>query len=202
MNEPKRHHSVPEMLQRRFADGSGKLWFFDKDRPELGVRETSANSLFVRNRQYTLKESDGSRDWSLETRYSELESEMHVLLDKIVPAVMRGEYPSRTPADRKLMFRYVYEQWRRAQVPELYDKLISDDDFATMHQATVAEFELKYPHRPITDEQRSKFADPAYLKNERQRARVASLLKPSSSALETFPIRDCTSSGPLKNVVS
>jgi hypothetical protein len=181
MNEPKRHHSVPEMLQKRFADGRGMLWFFDKDRPELGVRDTSASSLFVRNRQYTLKESDGSRDWSLETRYSELEGEMHVLIDKVVPAVMRGEYPGLAPSERELLYRYIYEQWRR--VPELYDKLISDEAFSTMHKATVAEYEKKYPNRAVTAELRSKFADPAYLKAERQRARVLSLSKPSSTAL-------------------
>jgi hypothetical protein len=181
MNEPKRHHSVPEMLQRRFADGCGRLWFFDKDRPELGIRDTSASSLFVRNRQYTLKQSDGSRDWSLETIYSELEGEMHVLIDKVVPAVMRSGYPGLAPLERELLYRYIYEQWRR--VPEVYDKLISDEAFATMHQATVAEYEKKYPHRPVTEEQRNKFADPGYLKAERQRARVLSLSRPSSTAL-------------------
>ncbi len=157
------------------------LWFFDKDRPELGVRDTSASSLFVRNRQYTLKESDGSRDWSLETRYSELEGEMHVLINKVVPAVMRGEYPDLAHSERELLYQYIYEQWRR--VPELYDKLISDEAFATMHKATVAEYEKKYPNRPVTAELRSKFADTGYLKAERQRARVLSLSKPSSTAL-------------------
>src|SRR5947208_9370887 len=127
MNEPKRHHSVPEMLQKRFADERGMLWFFDKCRPELGVRETSASSLFVRNRQYTLMKDDGTRDWSLETRYSELEGEMNILISKIVPNVGASIYPNLSPDERTLLNRYVYEQWRR--VPEIYDRMISDDQF-------------------------------------------------------------------------
>jgi Protein of unknown function (DUF4238) len=180
MNEPKRHHSVPEMLQKRFADERGMLWFFDKSRPELGVRETSASSLFVRNRQYTLTKDDGTRDWSLETRYSELEGEMNILIGKIVPNVGASVYPNLSPDERTLLNRYVYEQWRR--VPEIYDRMISDDQFQEMHQETVAEFERLY--RPLTSAERAKFAQPAYLRSERKRARVSSLSKPSSSALE------------------
>jgi Protein of unknown function (DUF4238) len=180
MNEPKRHHSVPEMLQKRFADERGMLWFFDKSRPELGVRETSASSLFVRNRQYTLTKDDGTRDWSLETRYSELEGGMNILIGKIVPNVGASVYPNLSPDERTLLNRYVYEQWRR--VPEIYDRMISDDQFQEMHQETVAEFERLY--RPLTSAERAKFAQPAYLRSERKRARVSSLSKPSSSALE------------------
>jgi hypothetical protein len=180
MNEPKRQHSVPEMLQQRFADGRGMLWFFDKDRPELGVRDTSASSLFVRNRQYTLTNDDGTRDWSLETRYSHLEGDMNVLINKIVPRVCASDYPRLTSTERTLLDRYVYEQWRR--VPEVYERMISDDQFKLMHQETVAEFEHRY--RPITPFERAKFAHPDYLRSERKRARVVSLSKPSSSALE------------------
>lgn len=171
MNEPKRHHSVPEMLQRRFADSRGMLWYFDKERPDQGVKDTHANNLFVRNRQYTLKRRDGTRDWSLETHYSNLESYMKLLIDKIVPSILSGIYPSVTPNERALLDIYVYEQWRR--VPELYDGLISDDDFSVMLHDSIAQYENKY--RPLTPDERERLTTPEYLKAEKQRARVLAL---------------------------
>ncbi len=182
MNEPKRHHSVPEMLQRRFTDERGMLWFFDNDRPDRGVRDTSPNSLFVRGGQYTLKNSDGTRDWSLETRYSKLEGFMNLLIEKIVPQVLSGKYPNLSPNERDLLNLYVYEQWRR--VPELYQRMISDDEFAAMLQEAIDQYEQKF--RALTPEEKEKFASPAYLKAERQRARVLSLSRTSGTALDVL----------------
>jgi hypothetical protein len=116
----------------------------------------------------------------LETRYSELEGEMNILIGKIVPNVGASVYPNLSSDERTLLNRYVCEQWRR--VPEIYDRMISDDQFQEMHQETVAEFERLY--RPLTSAERAKFAQPDYLRSERKRARVSSLSKPSSSALE------------------
>ena len=177
-NEPKRQHSIPEMLQRRFANAHGKLWFFDKQRASLGVQATSPDNLFVRKRQYTLSHNDGTRDWSLETRYSKIEGYMNLLIEKIVQSVLGGEYPSLTRNERGLIDLYVYEQWRR--VPELYDSLISDSDFVALVEESVAEYEQKY--RALTPEERARFSSKAYLKDERHRARVISLSHTTGNA--------------------
>lgn len=182
MNEPKRQHSVPAMLQRRFLDERGKLWFFDKGRPENGVIDTDVGNLFVRNRQYTLINADGTRDWSLETRYSGLEGEMNILIDKLVDPVTSGNYPTISPTERQILNQYLYEQWRR--VPEVYDRLLSDEQFAALHRKTVDEFEKRF--RPVTVEERNKFSSQDYLRTERRRARVASLSKPSSQVLDVI----------------
>jgi hypothetical protein len=179
MNEPKRHHSVPEMLQRRFVDKRHRLWFYDKQRPELGVRDMSPNSLFVRNRQYTLKMSDGTHDWSLETRYSSLEGYMNLLIKRIVPQVLTGIYPGLSANERDLLDLYVYEQWRR--VPELYDRMISDAEFDAMLKDSIDEYECK--HRPLTPDERQKFASVAYRRAERKRARVLSLSRTTGAPL-------------------
>ena len=142
MNEPKRHHSVPEMLQRRFADAHGLLWYFDKDRPELGVRATASNNLFLRHRQYTLKNSDGTRDWSLETRYSAIEGYMNLLIEKVVPMVIAGQFPVLSESERRFLDLYVYEQWRR--VPELYRRLISDAEFEAMLHEVIDSYETQH----------------------------------------------------------
>jgi hypothetical protein len=178
-DEPKRHHSVPEMLQKRFADARGNLWFFDKQRPEIGVQVTSPTNLFVRNRQYTLLKSDGTKDWSLESRYSKLEGYMNLLIEKIVPLVRAGTYPSLTENERGLIDLYVYEQWRR--VPELYDRLISDSDFVDLVDESLDEYERKY--RSLTPDEHAHFRSIDYLKAERKRARVMSLSQTTGTAL-------------------
>lgn len=166
------------MLQRRFADAHGKLWFFDKQRASLGVQATSPDNLFVRKRQYTLSHNDGTRDWSLETRYSKIEGYMNLLIEKIVRSVLDGEYPSLTRNERGLIDLYVYEQWRR--VPELYDSLISDSDFVALVEKSIAEYEQEY--RTLTPQERAQFSSSAYLKAERHRARVISLSHTTGNA--------------------
>src|SRR4051812_17514065 len=111
-NEPKRQHSVPRMLQQRFVNSRKMLWFFDKRRPSDGVNETSPTNLFVQNRQYTLKKNDGTRNWSLEERYSKIEGFMDLLIDKIVPPVLSGQLPPISESERRLLDLYIYEQWR------------------------------------------------------------------------------------------
>lgn len=181
-NEPKRQHSIPEMLQRRFANAQGKLWFFDRQRASLGVQATSPDNLFVRKRQYTLLHTDGTRDWSLETRYSRIEGYMNLLIEKIVPSVLNGEYPNLTRNERSLLDLYVYEQWRR--VPELYDSLISNSDFAALVAESIAEYEQQ--HRTLTPEERVRFSSDAHLKAERHRARVISLSRTTGNAQEAL----------------
>jgi hypothetical protein len=180
MSEPKRQHSVPEMLQQRFADACGLLWFFDKQRPELGVRATSPNNLFVRHRQYTLMHDDGTRTWDLEERYSKMEGYMHVLVEQIVPRVLKGRYPLLPPTSRRLLDLFVYEQWRR--VPEVYDQLMSEDEFSSLLRLTMDEYERL--HQPLADVEREKFASKEYRKAERKRARVISLSRTNGSILK------------------
>ena len=80
------------------------------------MQATSPDNLFVRKRQYTLSHNDGTRDWSLETRYSKIEGYMNLLIEKIVRSVLDGDYPSLTQNERGLIDLYVYEQWRRVAV--------------------------------------------------------------------------------------
>jgi hypothetical protein len=53
-----------------------------------------------------------------------------------------------------------------------------------MHRAALAEYEKR--HRSPTVEELNKFAAPGYLKAERNRARVISLSKPSTTALDVI----------------
>jgi hypothetical protein len=48
MNAPRRHHFMPQLLQRRFTDGEGRLFVFNKRRPEAGVFPTNHTNAFVK----------------------------------------------------------------------------------------------------------------------------------------------------------
>lgn len=167
------------MLQRRFADSKGLLWFFDKNRPQSGVKATAPDNLFIRHRQYTFQKLDGTRDWSLEERYSRLEGCMNLLIEKIVPQVVANQYPILPPSERELLDLFVYEQWRR--VPELYERMISDAEFMEMIRDTLDEYADEV--RPLSTEERESFCTPAYLKAQRKNTRVLSLLRRSGSVL-------------------
>ena len=43
---PRRHHYIPQMVQRRFAGVDGQLWSFDKRQPERGVERRPIKRLF------------------------------------------------------------------------------------------------------------------------------------------------------------
>ena len=60
---PKRHHFIPQMMLRHFADDDGQLRFWRRDFAEGDVRETTTQSLFVEKELYTLKHLKTQRPW-------------------------------------------------------------------------------------------------------------------------------------------
>ncbi|MBX4899245.1 MULTISPECIES: hypothetical protein [Rhizobium] len=52
MNVPKRHHCVPEMLQKNFIDDEAKLWTFDSRNSAKGVWWSTHQNLFLEGHLY------------------------------------------------------------------------------------------------------------------------------------------------------
>ncbi len=46
-NPAKRHHFIPQMMLRHFADDDGQLWFWRRDFAEDDIRKTATKHLFV-----------------------------------------------------------------------------------------------------------------------------------------------------------
>jgi hypothetical protein len=82
MNEPRRHHYVPQFHQRRFADSSGKLWVWDKmtDR----VFPSTPGSIALESDFYKLHEFEklGHDPFTMEKQLSEIEGEMSLITDQ------------------------------------------------------------------------------------------------------------------------
>ena len=66
MRNPKRHHFNPEMLQRRFTDQEGRLYFYDKRFPEKGIQRSIPKNLFVEQHLHTQFLDSGEKDVSVE----------------------------------------------------------------------------------------------------------------------------------------
>jgi hypothetical protein len=150
-NEPKRHHHIAEMLQGRFVDPNGNLWFFDKERPEKGVQKTRPGNLFVRGRQYAIKNDDGSYDSQLEHRYSKQETYIDSVIKNIVPVVKAGGYPGLSANERKSLSQFICDQWRR--VPQMYENVATDEEFFAEIDSLVSEYETSLG-RPLTNQER------------------------------------------------
>src|SRR5258708_5664075 len=118
MNSPKRHHYVPQMLSKRFLGSEGKLYFHDKRRPAKAVLPTVPHELMHQRYLYSSENDDGTRDHSLEERFSRLESKMSPLLDDIEAMLQNDTHPIVEGNNRRLLDLFVYEQWRR--VPDFH----------------------------------------------------------------------------------
>jgi hypothetical protein len=59
MTEAKQHHFVHEAFQARFTNDEGRLYFFDRLRPERGVRKCAPGNLFKQGRLNTVTDAKG-----------------------------------------------------------------------------------------------------------------------------------------------
>ncbi len=123
MSYPKRHHYIPRMISRRFANPEGKLYFFDKRRADRGVQVTTPKNLLVKNHLYTTVDSSGNKNVKVEEFLAELEGQVSEVIDKIVDAARQQKTPDLTHAEKVAWCQYFYLQWRR--VPEVRDQVLS-----------------------------------------------------------------------------
>ncbi|MBI5131486.1 MAG: DUF4238 domain-containing protein [Rhodopseudomonas palustris] len=100
MSVPKRHHFVPEMLQKSFVDEAGLLHFYNQRTPEMGVQSTKPGNLHVRTHLYSKILPDGTKDVALELRYAALEGVTEPIFGQLISASVRGRMRCAAPAAR------------------------------------------------------------------------------------------------------
>lgn len=89
----KRHHFIPQMMLRHFADNDGQLWFWRRDFADGNVRKTTTQNLFVEKDLYTFITADGTKDDRLETFFSHLEGAGAKFINQLADIIRRGEIP-------------------------------------------------------------------------------------------------------------
>eukprot|EP00752_Nemacystus_decipiens_P001124 g1124.t1 len=168
MNEPKRHHFVPQLLQRRFAADDGRLFVFDRDRPEEGVTQRTPGNTFVRRHFYSTKREDGRKDPELEKRLSELEGMADTVIRKVEAAADRGSAPGLTADEKAAWDLFFYVQWKRT--PDSLEKTGALAAFEGAVEKSIARYERDLG--PLSDDERARLADPETMARIRHNAIV------------------------------
>lgn len=179
---PKLHHFVAQMMQRRFTDDQGLLHYFNKQTPEKGVQSTTPKNLLARTHLYSKIRPDGSRDVSLEERYSKLEAAVSPVLDQIGAVVLRRSLPDIPESTRLVLDHFLYEQIRR--VPDFHEKIMPVAGAKLAVEEAVAEYETRY--RKLTPQEREETFQPKEIAKFRQNARVGALSRHSPKVLSAL----------------
>ncbi|WP_398466531.1 DUF4238 domain-containing protein [Tardiphaga sp.] len=182
MNVPKRHHFVPEMLQKRFVDEAGLLHFYNKRTPEKGVQSTRPGNLHVKTHLYSKILSDGTKDVALELRYAALEGVAEPIFAELVNAALRGRTPRIPSTTREVIDHFAYEQMRR--VPEFHEQIMPTSDSERQIRLALDEYERRF--RKVPAEQRENTLRPSSIEEFRQNARVGALSRHSPRVMRAL----------------
>lgn len=182
-SQPKRHHFVPEMLQRRFADANGHLHFFNKATPDRGVMPIAPGNLHVERHLYSRILDDGTKDTTLEEQYSQLEGHADSLIRQMLTQVTEGICPRLREEETLLWITFVYEQWRR--VPDMHHRFMPESSAGDFVSSAISDYESRYGEI-LSDALREKFLSPGYLAKFRQNARVGALSRRSDKVLDAL----------------
>ena len=90
-NPPRRHHFIPQMMLRHFADADGQLWFWRRDFAKGKVRTNATRNLFVVRDLYTLIHPDGTEDIALENFFADMEGTGAKFINDLASIVRDGD---------------------------------------------------------------------------------------------------------------
>lgn len=110
------------MLLKHFVDEDDQLSFYQRDAPEKGVRRQTPRTLFVKKHLYTFTDLYGTKDFSTEEFFSELESDADSVVCKIVENARNGMLPSLTSGERQTWDWFSMTLWRR--LPDVCERMM------------------------------------------------------------------------------
>lgn len=159
----KRHHYIPELIQRQFAGPDLHLWSFDKRHADWGLKRKPIALLFREWDLYTFVGVDGSRDRSSETLLSAIESRAGPILDRIVSEARAGRRYGLADSERRPLVAFLIAQLRRS--PDFFASVAPAEQVEADVARLFGEWEEQYG--PATDEQRAEFASGRMAKQTR-----------------------------------
>jgi len=155
MNDPRRHHYVPQFHQRRFADANGRLWIWDKitDR----VFPSTPGSIAVETDFYRLHEYErlGHDPFVMEKQLADMEGQVSLITDQWLDW-LRGLKPgAKIPIpkpNREIIARFMAVQFlRTADTRDILcaihhaedpDKPLSAEEKANLHTELMWDLDL------------------------------------------------------------
>lgn len=111
--QPKRHHYIPQMVLRHFADTDGDLWFWRRDFKPGDIRKATTQNLFVQKDLYTQVHSDGTKDVGLEKFFAYLEGTGADFIRQLSAIVRRGLVPKLDDGAWDFWHHFFYYQIKR-----------------------------------------------------------------------------------------
>lgn len=165
---PRRHHVYPQLLQRNWMGEDGRVFIFDKRRPERGVLRLAPKDALVEKDLNTVVRTDGSKDVGLEEWYSKLEGDVAPIVEKIVTEACCGRAVALTDDERNTWDNFVYIQQKRA--PDVFTRLGVEADMPGQISEHMAWYEANV--RSLTEAERAQLSSPEGFKRMLQMARV------------------------------
>ncbi|MER9015394.1 DUF4238 domain-containing protein [Mesorhizobium sp. M0898] len=179
---PTDHHFVPQFILRNFMDGNGELHAYDRRSPPRGVFSTPPAKVFFEKNLYTAIKEDGTRNVDLETGFRPLEHAASILIRTIIDAARQGVVHRLSLDDRNLLDAFLYFQWKR--VPDSINRVVSRSDLKAFGIARLKEFEETT--RPLTEDEKEKFEDPATWERIMKNARRDTIARGSTAIMQVL----------------
>ncbi len=149
MADFKNNHYVPEMLLKRFTDGKGGPFYYDKRKPDKPVERRNLRTIFCEPNLYVDIDKANNRDVSLERDiYGKLENDAEPIVEKIIDSARKGKLPGLSSNEKFTWDEFIITQTRRT--PEARDSLIGDFDFEKSYFSLIADLESSIgPIKPV-----------------------------------------------------
>jgi hypothetical protein len=150
-SKAKRHHYLPEMIQRNFAGPDLHLWSYDRRKASYGVERKPIARLFREWHLYTQVAADGTRDTTTETRLSVIEKRAGQIIDRIIARARQGASPELADIERSALCDLFIAQFRRS--PDIVRSAVARQDIDGEVAAGAAKWEAA--GRMLSDEERA-----------------------------------------------
>lgn len=111
---PRRHHYIPKMILRNFANEEDGLFFWRRAFGPGEIKSTWPDNLFVEGDLYTLFDSAGAKDTSLESAFAKLEDVGADFLRQLLEIVRNGRVPKPDAGAWEFWRQFFYYQMKRA----------------------------------------------------------------------------------------
>lgn len=181
MSTQKRHHVVPRMLLKHFADERGYLFARDRRTPARGVFAEHFDKFFIETHLYSYRADDGSRDPAPERELGKVEAAAGPVIEAVITSARGGTFPPLADAQRAALDDFAYRQWKRA--PEVLNRLSLEDFHATIDRS-LAEIERQIGPLPI--EQRAHFVSEQYRARAFHNAKLDAMLSEGPEVLKAL----------------
>jgi hypothetical protein len=178
-----RHHYVPQMLSKRFADSDGKLWYFNTPEARHGVKHVTTKGAFWRKHYNTVTLHNGEKLACAEQGFNIVETPANDLFDYILTEVRADRFPQLSEDARGLLDIFLFYQSKRS--PETIEAALADfdpalelEDFARGYKMLLGE--------EIAEEELQALMTPEQFKRFRDFVRIMICLDPGDYVRQIF----------------